>query len=175
MAAILLVALPYLAAGTGVFGSLFVFGKSWASNGAVFLVLEKLFGGYGGRAVAAALLCAALVSLWLRRLPPAMAAFSFVFATLLLSPVVHPWYLIWLVALIPLARVPRVVRAAALYWTLVVPAAYLAIPVYRATGEWRVPTMAMLLQYLPVLILLCAGFIRRGARRSATPVEVPSG
>jgi hypothetical protein len=99
-----------------------------------------------------------------------------VFATLLLSPVVHPWYLIWLVALVPIARVRPAITAAAMAWSLTVPSAYLAIPAYRSTGEWNVPQTALLLQYLPVLLLLVTGIIlqRTAGHRSAMPAEAPS-
>jgi hypothetical protein len=175
-AAIFTVSLPYLFAGPNLLGSLPLFGRTWASNAGLFVVLENVFGAYGARAVAVTLLLALLVNLWLRATPREDAAFAFVFATLLLSPVVHPWYLIWLVALHPLARVSSTITTAVLFWSLTIPSAYLAIPVYRTTGQWSVPLSALLLQYVPVCGLLGAAFIRQktAARRSAMPAGAPS-
>jgi hypothetical protein len=135
-----------------------------------------MFGAYGARAVAAVLLLALLVNLWQRGAQRENAAFAFVFATLLLSPVVHPWYLIWLVALLPIAQITPLIAAAAIAWSLTVPAAYLAIPAYRITGEWSVPLPALLVQYMPALGLLGAGVIlqRTAAHRSAMPDGAPS-
>jgi len=174
-AAVLVVSLPYVFAGSNPLGSLPLFGRSWASNAGPFALLENVFGAYGARAVAATLLLALLVRLWQRGAAREDAAFAFVFATLLLSPVVHPWYLIWLVALLPVARVTPVLAAAGIAWSLTVPSAYLAIPVFRISGEWSVPLPARLVQYVPVIGLLCAAIIQRTAgRRSAMPAGAPS-
>jgi hypothetical protein len=177
ISALLLVSLPYLFTGANLLGSLPLFGRSWVSNAGLFSLLDNVFGAYGARAVAATLLLGLLVNLWQRRAAREDAAFTFVFATLLLSPVVHPWYLIWLVALVPIARVRPAITAAAIAWSLTVPSAYLAIPTYRRTGEWSVPQTALLLQYLPVLLLLVTAIIlqRTDGHRSAMPAEAPSG
>lgn len=175
--AIAAVSLPYVIAGPSVFGSLGLFGRTWSSNAGPFALLALLPGTWTARILVALLLGAVLLFLWRTGAAPVEAAFVFFFATLLLSPVVHPWYLLWIVALLPLAEVARPVRAAALAWSLTAPAAYLAIPPFRATGEWAVPVHALLVQYVPVLVLLGLAALNRrtAAARSATPSSVPAG
>ncbi len=169
-AAVLLVSSPYLLAGPDVFGSLFVFTRSWSSNAGIFAVLAALTGGTAARILVGLGLLGLLAHAWVRGSTAHDTAFAFVFATLLLSPVVHPWYLLWLVALLPLTSAPAPVRAAALLWSLTVPSAYIAVSAYRATGEWSVPLGARLVQYLPVLLLLAVAALnhRTGARHTAT-------
>jgi alpha-1,6-mannosyltransferase len=174
--AVSIVTLPWLIRSGGqIFGSLFVFGRSWESNGAIFAVLAGAAGGDIARALLASALLLVLVVLWRMRAPAVQTAFAFVFATLLLSPVVHPWYLLWLAALLPLVRRPAAAACAALTWTLLVPLAYLALPVYLAGGQWRVPLPALLAQYLPVFALLAFALIRgRADHRSPRSASSPA-
>jgi alpha-1,6-mannosyltransferase len=170
-AAFALLALPYAGAGTAMPGSLGVFARDWASNGGAFLLLEWALGtGLPPRAAAAGLLIGLLALLWRLRTGAEDAAFTFIFATLLLSPVVHPWYALWLVPLLPLAPATPARLAAAL-WTATIPIAYLALAGWARDGEWMVPASARLAQYAPVALLLAGGAVARlhQKRRGGAP------
>jgi len=74
-----------------------------------------------------------------------LGAFS---AMALLTPVLHPWYVLWLVPFLCFWRVPAVI---ALTGTVLL--AYTVWPTYLAEGTWRVPLWARLLEYVPVGVL----------------------
>jgi len=85
----------------------------------------------------------------------------------LLSPVLHPWYVTWLVPCFCFWRLPPIV---ALTGTVVL--AYTVWPGYLADGVWRVPLWARGLEYAPVLLLGCWE-VWRCVRRSSHHLAVP--
>lgn len=158
-AAVLVVAVLYSAYWSDgrVFGSLGTFAVQWEGNASVYALLAALTDGHRARILAATLLvCAALV---IQRSSgdSLQRAAWFIFALLLLSPVVHPWYVLWLLAFVPLLE-PGWVRSAALTWSVLVFLAYL--------GGY-----AVWLEYVPVFALLAAGLFRTVRLRSIRSAE----
>jgi hypothetical protein len=167
LAALALLYAPFIGT-ANPFGSAAVFAATWASNGMAFPMLQAAFGSRtAAAAIAALVLGMLLLRQWRRGDRAEDAAWTLVFATLLLAPVVHPWYLLWLLALLPLRPRGSAATRAALWWTAAAPAAYAVLPAYAATGVWAVPAWALLLQYAPVAALLAS----RGA--DAAPVAAP--
>lgn len=68
---------------------------------------------------------------------------------LLLSPVAHPWYLLWLFPAILFAGQP-----AWWIWTLTAALAYVPLPGYLATGVWNEIGWVKALEVVPVLVCL---------------------
>ncbi len=148
--------LPFHLHGVNALGSLGVFAAKWRAND--FLFAEFLPGG-GGPATAAALKQAKLLAaavpaaVWILTLvfrrPPASVFSWTAGAVLLVSPVVHPWYVLWLL-------IPAVLLAQPAWWTwtLTVFLAYAPLPLFRATGVWSESHGLKLLEYLPVLGLI---------------------
>ncbi len=87
-------------------------------------------------------------------------AFLWIAAVLLLSPIVHPWYVTWLVPFLAWRRDTWV-----LVWTGTVIAAYAVLPDWWSSGIWDLPIWALLLEYVPVYILLAAAAISYLGRR----------
>jgi hypothetical protein len=157
---------PYLVGSASPMGSAGTFAREWESNAGVFLLLQQLTGSRAAALTCAAgLLAGVLLMLWRHCARPEDSAFAFVFATLLVAPVVHPWYLLWLAALLPVAAAPAGVLAAAAWWTLAAPAAYAVLPAYAATGVWQVPLAASAVQLAPVFGLLALAGCRPGFLR----------
>ena len=75
-----------------------------------------------------------------------------VIATLMLvAPVVHPWYLVWLMPFAALALAGgRRWGAPLLLWSATAWLAYWPRPAYLATGQWEVPGWVPWAEYLPV-------------------------
>lgn len=89
-----------------------------------------------------------LFQLWKKR-PVIESAAAFFALFFFLSPVVHPWYLIWLLPLIPL--VPRI---SWLYLTLVIPLSYEILLRFDGSGEtWVENPKYKLMIYLPFVLL----------------------
>jgi hypothetical protein len=154
--------LPYLA-GTHPFDALLVFAGNWLFNGPVFSALHLLIANnLHTRLVCAVLLVLVLLLVvllpgrrtWLEKI------YYAILALLLLSPVVHPWYVGWLAVLLPL--VPR--------WSGIVYAGTVSLTgftvlQYASTGVWDEYPAALALEYFPILILLILEL--RGRLRTA--------
>jgi hypothetical protein len=84
------------------------------------------------RLLAAALLIAALAWAWARGAPPERFAEVLFGGFVLLTPVLHPWYVLWLLPLIAVAAAPA--------WTLLAlltPLAYLPLASWLDGGAWH--------------------------------------
>jgi hypothetical protein len=125
----------------------------------LYAVLAFLTDGHRARILGITLLLCALLVIrrWQTSEAERMAACTL--AILLISPVVHPWYLLWLLAFVPLVTAPWL-RWTALAWSVTVPLAYL-------------PSHYRLLEYAPVYSLLAFTVIttaRQGFRsRTSSP------
>ncbi len=99
--------LPYIDAGTHLFSSLELYAAQWRFNDLLFAPLVALTGSLTvAKSMAALLLLAVLVALLRRRVALERATQLLFCAALLLSPTIHPWYLLWAVAFLPLAPSP---------------------------------------------------------------------
>ncbi len=147
----------FVDASGGFVESLRTFGSRWEFNGGVFSVVYFLTGSNEIAHVASAV----EIVLWigflsLLRRPLLEKVFWGFAGFILLSPVVHPWYLTWIAALLVLR------------WSLSIfvflglsAIANVVVYQYRAYGQWSDQPLLLLLEYVPVFILLVAE-IRRG-------------
>lgn len=144
--------LPYAGAGTGLFAGLGAFASDWEFNHGVFRVASwalasvgvadprlplKVLFGLGG--------LACLVFLLRRRTDPLRATFLLTVYALLVSPTVHPWYVLWLVPFLVYVN-----SWGLLCWTFTVSLAYHVMPAYAANGIWQENLWIVALEYLPV-------------------------
>ena len=96
--------LPYADAGGALFASLRLYAAKWRFNDLLFAPLVGLWGSLARAKVTAALLAVLVMGvLMFRRVVLERAAPLLLGATLLLSPTIHPWYLLWAVVFLPLA------------------------------------------------------------------------
>lgn len=152
---------PFLLDGTAPTGSLGTYAMHWQHNASVFVVLQALFGNGARLAVPVLLLVCGFWSLRaLRRgVPPARVALDLMLALLLLSPVVHPWYALWPLVLLPWAAGARLSSATAfvaprLLFFALVPLAGLVHTVSTRWTQWEPPSWVPWVEYgLPALVL----------------------
>ena len=94
-------------------------------------------------------MCTAFLLWWAKReIDPIRYLCGVVAAAALLSPVLHPWYLLWLIPCFCFWRAPALV---ALTGTVVL--AYTVWPGRLADGRWTLPVWAHVLEYAPVALL----------------------
>jgi hypothetical protein len=91
-------------------------------------------------------LCALIVY---RRVPPWAAIRALVWAVLLLSPQVHPWYLAWLLPLEVAAG-----GSAGLVWSAAILCAYAPLDRWVVEGVWDLPLWVQILEYAVVGLAL---------------------
>ncbi|OGF24348.1 MAG: hypothetical protein A2V63_02130 [Candidatus Eisenbacteria bacterium RBG_19FT_COMBO_70_11] len=168
------VALVTLAVGLGWFwlqtrgaaAGLNAFWGTWRNNELGFFYLDRLLGGFGPARVAAlGLVAAALAYAWWRERAPAAAARLGLRGGTLVSPVVHPWYLGWVLMLEPLGPSPP--------WLLLSFTAILNYGVFATTALGRDfhPTLAWRWVEFGVPLLLALGLTLRARRAPAAPVD----
>ncbi len=148
-------------AGRDIFSGLQIFLAKWRFNDAVFSLLYAAIKEpgldpddvalYDAKLLCGGLLLGALVWAYVRYRDPFRAAATIVGANLLLSPVLHPWYLLWILPFQVLFPVPG--------WTFLSAAvfvSYNAIAVYSATGIWVENVWVKWIQFAPFFLLLMA-------------------
>jgi len=133
---------PFALDGSPPVGSLGTYAGNWAHNGALHGVLEPYIGYHPSRRV-----CLGLLGLWTlvvlaRNHPPGRATAAVLIGLLYLSPVVHPWYGLWLLALLPVWP-----SLAAALLTGLLPLSYLAWTSAGAGGPWEAPSWVPWVEY----------------------------
>jgi uncharacterized membrane protein len=140
----------YLEPTGGLVESFKVFNTEFEFNGAVFsLLYGMLRSNTSAHIVSGILLFGWLLWLWSTRREFSDAAFLAFLGFVLFSPVVHPWYLTWLAALLVLR------------WSLAVfvflglsNLSNIVVYEYRSTGVWSDQPLLLLVEYLPFFVLL---------------------
>ena len=115
------------------------------------------------KALAAGLLLLLLGFCLNQRFTPSGTTLVMLMATFLLAPVVHPWYVAWLV---PLAVVHR--SRAALVWSALVVLSYHAAWLRASDGTWRELDWPRWVEYVPVVAIAAW----EGFRRLVTDFDV---
>ncbi len=142
--------LPYLGAGPRLFEGLFTYSASWRFNDGLFAILAWAVGSEpAAKAVAAAAVLAVVIQSVRNDWSLSRTAFWVTGALIVLSPTVHPWYLLWMVPLVAL-RPSR----AWLYLSGSVFLAYYGLATYRDVGVWPEPWWLRLVIYGPFFALL---------------------
>lgn len=142
--------LPFVLMDGGLAGMLDTgrtFVDKWAFNGSFYPLFESYIAGkpWVDYAAVATLLIVLIVSTLREQTNPARPAAAFLFASLLVSSTVHPWYLLWALALMPICFSP-----AMWVFSLTIAASY-AAHLYEG---YRVPMWVVICEYLPVYALL---------------------
>ncbi|NOY24414.1 MAG: hypothetical protein GXP62_00940, partial [Oligoflexia bacterium] len=139
---------PFRAAGPDLLRGLSTYTEHWSFNASGFAILSWLLPLDSSAVRAVAIGIGVLVSLaaWWRLRDPARVALWIGGAFVLLSPTVHPWYLLWV-------WVPALVCGVRSWTVLVVlaPLSYAALASYDPlTSTWEEPAWPVWAQYLPL-------------------------
>ena len=166
----------YGAAGAGMVEGLRIYLLKWRFNDSLFSVINEALVSGGAAENDMALMTArwisslalVAISLWVsaRVADPLRAVFFIMGAYLLLTPTVHPWYVLWLLPFLPLFPHP-----AGLLFSWLVFLAYHVLDRYRSDGVWMEEPWVRWSEYGPVflalLLPLAHYFLRRGPVRES--------
>ncbi|MBI5631305.1 MAG: DUF2029 domain-containing protein [Elusimicrobia bacterium] len=156
--------------GLPMFVGMRAFASEWLTNPGLFSLAIAVIADPAARRIAFAAALGTLSIPWAlaNRDRPTAYALGCLFALLLCSPVVQPWYVLWLLPLLCLHRL-----WSALAWTWLVGLAYLMVDSRLRTSPWLVPasTLLWLAQYGTVLGLLLweIGRLIQAARCNVSP------
>jgi len=166
-----LAVLPYASAGELAFRGLREYALRWRANDGLFHVLFLLTGSLSSaKLVVGALLLALTLVLFWRKTPPLRASFWTLGAILLLTPTVHPWYLLWIAPLLAVFPHP-----AWLYFEASVALSYHASYLATAGEPWQEVPWIKLLEYGPFFALLGLDLLKWALHGSRTAPENPEG
>lgn len=151
------------------------FAIRWRGNESLFagadyasrLLLQPEAASLVARVVVGALLLMVCAAALRRQTPPLQAARAFVWAVLLLSPQVHPWYLAWLLPLELAAG-----ASAGLAWTALVLLAYVPLDRWAAEGVWDLPLGVQIFEYALLAVALIADRRRPSLRSKPSDVLI---
>jgi hypothetical protein len=170
VAVVLLGFLPFANAGRALFLGWANFAGLWRFNDSLFALLVRWFDRHEFRQVlgevwvlyerpkciAAVLIAGVFAWALLRRYRPSRAALTVAGAALLLSPVVHPWYMTWMVALCCVEF-----RVAWLAFSGFVIVSYVAKLTELQTGVWVDSAFVRWIEYVPLFALWLVDSVRR--------------
>jgi hypothetical protein len=138
--------LPYIGAGERLFTGLGVYASVWESNDLLFSWITGMTGSDGtAKAIVGVGFAGLIAWMTLRKVDPLKAACVAVGAFLLLSPTLHPWYLLWIVPFLCVFT----------SWTWIVFSglvllSYQVLIDYTATGAWELSSWVLWVEYLPL-------------------------
>ncbi len=168
LGALFAVYLPYLS--VPPFGSLDTFATTFEFNGSFYRMFTLLLTPVAARGSLVLALLSVLAWLWWRRATADQAAFWWIGAVLLASPIVHPWYVTWLIPFFAWRA-----HAWAVAWTGTIILAYAVLPAWIGDGVWQLPAWVPWAEYLPVALVagVAAAFPRigTGAGRVRAPFD----
>jgi len=142
--------LLYLEPTWGVLESLRTFGSRWEFNGGVFSIVYFLTDSNQTAHIVSSIEIVLLIGVLTLLNRPFLEKVFWGFAGfILLAPVVHPWYLTWLAALLVIRWSTSVFVFLGLSFI-----ANIVVYQYRAFGEWIDQPLLLILEYVPVFILL---------------------
>ncbi len=164
-----LTVIPYASAGELAFRGLREYALRWRGNDSLFHILFLLTGSLSSAKLAvAAILVALTLGLLRRKTPPVPAFFWTLGAILLLTPTLHPWYLLWIAPLLAVFPHPAWLFLEASV-ALSYHASYLA-----TTGEpWQEVPWVKLLEYGPFFLLLGLNLLKWALHGSRKTPEDP--
>lgn len=141
---------PYLTGGVFPFEALMTFTTNWTFNGSAFSVFFDILGdNQKARLISAALFIIAGIYIFFKHKGVMEKMYMIFFAFFLLSPTVHPWYLTWLTALLPLSF-----RWSGVLFVALVSLANYVVIGYKLNGVWEMPVFILLAEYMPVYVML---------------------
>ncbi len=166
-ACVLLLYAPYLSAGSELWSGLTTYARDWRFMAGPFAVVDAALPGRWPPRLAVGALVVGIVG-WTtaRRFDPERALFWILGAGLLLTPTLHPWYVLWI---LPFAALRTSVP-----WILLSGLAFLGywgLEAFRETGSWPQPLWLRIVLWSPPLALLVRDALwGAGTDRARDPV-----
>ena len=156
LAVMLVPFIPY-AFGVNPFEALAVFSRHWYFNGALFsLLLPLVSDNQNSRLLCLGILTVMLFILYLSRKPVNTKIVLSMLLLLLCSPVAHPWYMGWMIVLLPFVPLLSGMALAA-----TASLASITFVTYQLQGIWKDYPIVLLLEYAPVMALLVFRDVRQ--------------
>lgn len=141
--------LPYIFTATPL-DTLINYSVNWTFNGLVYNSLSLfLSDNITIRLICGLLYVLVLGFLYLSKIDLIRKIYLSLFFLMLFSPVVHPWYLIWLAILLPVVR-----SYSGIYFVSAISLTFISVITFQTTGIWKEYPAVLLIEYVPLLLIL---------------------
>lgn len=141
--------IPYIIS-TNPFEAFLIYTRNWIFNGFIFDLLNLYFrDNQTTRMICGIVMGFSLIRLYFSKKFFIDKIYFAVLLMMILSPVVHPWYIGWLAILIPLAR-----KWSGIYFAAMSSLTSFTVMNYQLNGIWKEYWIVLIVEYIPVIILL---------------------
>lgn len=151
---------PYAGAGAALFAGLRTYGEHWWFMVGAFGLVESAVGDpMAARRIVAGLVLTVVAYTWMARFDLERTLFWVLGAGMILTPTLHPWYVLWMLPFAALRSSPPWIALGGLAFL-----GYFGLGTYGQTGEWAQPGIVRAALWLPFFVLLAveAARARRG-------------
>jgi alpha-1,6-mannosyltransferase len=151
--------LPYVFTATPI-DTLINYSANWTFNGMVYNFINIFFANnLTIRLVCAILFLIVLFFIFISKMDLINKIYLSIFLLMIFSPVVHPWYLIWIAVFLPVVR-----SYSGIYFVAAVSLTSISIIGYQLNSVWQESTIVLLAEYIPLTLLFLYEIFRRRIR-----------
>ncbi|MCX7875503.1 MAG: glycosyltransferase family 39 protein [Melioribacteraceae bacterium] len=141
--------IPYIFS-SNPFEAFIIYSKNWMYNGFIFTSINSLLkNNQLSRLATWGLLFIFLIPIYFRKIDLLKKIYFSLLLMIIFSPVIHPWYLSWLLILLPFVR-----NWSGIYLVSSVSLTSLTIFIYKTTGVWKDFYLIQMIEFIPVLALI---------------------
>ena len=162
---LLMVSIPFFAFGvqflpyiftSNPFEAFMIYTRNWFYNGLVFNLLNSIIhNNQTTRFWCSLLLIISLVPVYLSKKIFMDKIYFAVMLLMIFSPVVHPWYITWVLILVVITR-----KASGIYFAAAASLTSLTVLNYQLNGVWKDYLLVQIVEYVPVIALLVYEFVK---------------
>lgn len=147
--------LPYLNR-SNPFEAFFIYTKNWMYNGFIFTSINNLLhNNQSSRLISWLVMIIFLIPVYFKKMHLIKKTYFSFFLMIIFSPVVHPWYISWLLILIPFTN-----YLSGVYLVSFVSLTSITIVIYKLTGIWKDFYLIQVIEFLPAIIFLFYEFVK---------------
>jgi len=138
--------IPYIFS-SNPFEAFFIYAKHWTFNGFVFGIVDFFIqNNQTSRIICGILLVICLLPFIFNKLDLLQKYYYSVLLLLIFSPVVHPWYIVWLVVL--LSIIPK---WSGIFYVGLSSLTVFTVLSYQLNGLWKEYPLVLIIEYIPVI------------------------
>jgi len=141
--------LPYIFT-SNPFEMLFIYARNWTFNGFVFNIVNYFINNnQTARIVCGLMLFIFLLPIFFNKMDLIKKFYYSILLLMIFSPVVHPWYIAWLVIFLPITfQLSGIIYAALSSLTV------FTVLNYQLNAVWEEYPLVLILEYLPLAVIL---------------------
>ncbi|MFC1851290.1 hypothetical protein ACFL27_13925 [candidate division CSSED10-310 bacterium] len=148
IAIVFLTYVPYFITHGSPLESLRIFSSTFYFNGILFNIILPISDNIVAHRIVGSLFLVCLIFIYFKNLALLPKMYLTLFAFFLCSPAVHPWYLTWLVLLLPMFF-----RWSGVLFVSLVNLASFTYLSYVSSGIWQESTLILVIEYTPIILV----------------------